>query len=104
LPFTGFIDRVRISNTALTASQLDSDAANPAVVVPALRLAIGQSQSNVILSWPEADSSSFVLEFSNSLPASTWSPENATIVVVAGQKTVTVPITGSTRFYRLKRP
>ena len=30
LPFTGFIDRIRISNAALTASQLDFDPKNPA--------------------------------------------------------------------------
>lgn len=104
LPFTGLIDRVRISNSALTASQLDSDPLNPAVVAPALRLAIARSQSNAILSWPEANSSGFVLEFSNTLPAVTWSPETTTPALLAGQKSVTVPITGSTRFYRLMRP
>ena len=34
LPFTGFIDRVRISNSALTASELDSDPKNPASLPP----------------------------------------------------------------------
>jgi hypothetical protein len=105
LPFTGFIDRVRISNSALTASQLDSDPKNPAAAPqPPLRLAIARSQSNVILSWPQAGSAGYILEFSNILPNSNWSPEPTTPVVVADQKTATVPITGSARYYRLRLP
>lgn len=104
LPFTGWIDRVRISNSALTASELDSDPVNPVKVAsPPVPLAIGRSQSNVILSWPEANSGGYVLEFTGSL-GSTWSPETTASIVAAGQITVTVPITGATRFYRLKRP
>jgi hypothetical protein len=105
LPFTGLIDRVRISNTALTAAELDSNPLKPApVALPPLPLGIVRSQSNVVLSWPDANSTGFVLEFSNSLPASTWSPETTAPVVATGQKTVTIPTTGSTRFYRLRRP
>jgi hypothetical protein len=105
LPFTGLIDRIRISNSALTAGQLDADAKNPAASPqPPLRVTISRSQSNVILSWPEAGSAGYVLEFSNLLPNSSWSLETTATVVVAGQKTATVPITGSTRYYRLKRP
>lgn len=105
LPFTGLIDRIRISNTALTANQLDSDPKNPAASAQApLRLAIARSQSNVIFSWPEAGSAGYILEFSNSLPGLSWSPETTTPVVAAGQKSVTAPITESARFYRLKRP
>lgn len=104
LPFTGWIDRVRISNSALTASELDSDPINPVKVTSLpVPLAIGRSQSNVVLSWPEASSSGYVLEFTSSL-GSTWSPETTVSIVTAGQITVTVPITGAARFYRLKRP
>jgi hypothetical protein len=104
LAFTGWIDRVRISNSALTASQLDSNPTNTVVITPALRLAIARSQSDVILSWPEASSTGYILEFSNVLPAPTWSPEPTIPIVAAGQKTVTVSPTNSTRYYRLKRP
>ena len=105
LPFTGLIDRVRISNTALTANQLDSDPLNPApsTQLP-LRLAIARLQSNLILSWPEANSTNYILEFSDVLPNSNWSPEPATLFVAGGQKSATVPITESSRYYRLKRP
>jgi hypothetical protein len=104
LPFTGTIDRVRISNTALTASELDSDPLNPKTVNPPVRLAIGRSQSNITISWADAGSTGYLLEFANTLPAAAWSPETATPTVAAGQKSVTVPITGTTRFYRLRRP
>ena len=100
LPFTGLIDRIRISNSALTAAQLDSDPGKPSVP---LRLTIAQSESNVILSWPEDPFAFDSLEFSDTLPNSNWSPELTTPVVEAGQQSVTVPITGSARYYRLNR-
>ena len=40
-PFTGIIDRIRISNSALTADQLDSDAENPAAHPPNNGFAVG---------------------------------------------------------------
>ena len=107
LPFTGLIDRIRISNTALTAGQLDSNPKIPASVpapAPTLRLAVARSQSNVILSWPETDSAGYILEFSDVLLNAKWSPEPTAPVVAAGQRTATVPIGGSARYYRLKRP
>ncbi len=104
LAFSGLIDRVRISNTALAANQLDSDPLNPAVVDTPVRLAVGLSQSNFTLSWPDAGSSGYLLEFINTLPGTVWSPEPATPVVAAGQKTVIVSNPVSTRFYRLRRP
>jgi hypothetical protein len=97
--FAGLIDRIRISNTALTVTQLDSAAANP--IDP--RLTIARSQSDVILSWPEYPLAFDSLEFSDTLPASNWQPELMPPVVVAGQKTVTVPVTGSARYYRVSR-
>lgn len=99
LPFTGLIDRIRISNSALTAGQLDSSALHP--IDP--RLTISRSQSEVILSWPEHPAAFDSLEFSDTLPGSNWLPEPTGPVVVAGQKTVTVPLTGSARYYRVNR-
>jgi hypothetical protein len=57
---------------------------------------------DVIISWPENPLATDTLEFSGSL-SQNWSPEPTPPVVVAGQQTVTVPITGSARFYRLSR-
>ena len=105
LPFTGWIDRIRISNSALTAAELDSDPLKPAASAePILRLAIARSQSNVVLSWTEAGSAGYLLEFSDILPNSSWSPEPTPPEVVSGQKTVTLPVMGSVRYFRLKRP
>jgi hypothetical protein len=69
-----------------------------------LLLTIGRSQSDLILSWPEAASAGYILEFSNILPGANWSNESTAPVVSAGQKSVTVPITQPARFYRLMRP
>jgi Concanavalin A-like lectin/glucanases superfamily len=101
LPFSGLIDRIRISDSALTASELDSDASNPTGLP--LRLQIARSQSSIVLSWPDNPAATDTLEVSNLLPGSNWAPEPTSPVVVAGQRTVTVPPTGSARYYRLKR-
>jgi hypothetical protein len=103
LPFTGWIDRVRISNTALTAAQLDSNPTNPAPVPSSLRLAISRTASVANITWPEAGSSGYVLEFSDVLPG-TWATEPTPPVTTLGQKTVVVPMTAPSRFFRLKRP
>lgn len=105
LAFTGWIDRVRISNTALTVNELDSNPTKPAAVPSApLRLSVSRSQSNLIFSWPAVGSDGYVLEFSASLPSSAWSLESTAPAIAGTQKTVTIPVAGLTRFYRLKRP
>jgi Concanavalin A-like lectin/glucanases superfamily len=104
LAFAGSIDRIRISNSALTATQLDSDPLKPAAVSPpgSLSLDIARSQSSVIVSWPEAGSAGYALEFSTTL--ANWSPDPAVPVIVAGRKTVTVSLPAADRNFRLKRP
>jgi hypothetical protein len=103
LAFTGLIDRVRISNTALAPSDLDSDPLNPKVVNPPVRLAVGRSGSNITISWPDAGTSGYILEFTDRLPGG-WSAETAAPTVAGGQKSVTIPMSGAMRFYRLRRP
>src|SRR5439155_24573222 len=54
LPFTGFVDRIRISNSALTANQLDSDPKNPATTPQPLRIVEIKpdlTTGNITLSW-----------------------------------------------------
>jgi hypothetical protein len=58
----------------------------------------------VILSWSEADSVGYILEFNVDLLSAKWSPEPTAPVVFAGQKTATLPIMRAVRYYRLKRP
>lgn len=105
LAFNGLIDRVRISNSALAPTEFDSNPTTPASVPAApVLLGIGRGQANVTITWPEANSTGYILEFSSAIPAASWTPETAAPVVSGGQKTVTAPITGPMRFYRLKRP
>ncbi len=58
--------------------------------------------TNAILSWPIA-AEGYELEQSNSLDAPSWSDVPQPIVKVAGEQTVTVPPTGTTRIFRLKK-
>ena len=104
LPFTGFVDRVRISNTALTAAELDSDAGNPKEVATPLALGAQCSQSNFVITWPEATSDGYALEYRDTLAGGTWIAEPTAPVIANGTKTVTVPISGLTRYFRLRRP
>lgn len=99
LPFTGWIDRIRISNSAWTALELDSDRVNP--VDP--RLTIVRSQLDVILSWPFHPAAFDRLAFRDTLPGSNWQLVPIQPDVVDGRSTVTVPITESTRYYRVTR-
>ena len=65
LAFTGTIDRVRISNAALTANQLDSDAKNPATAPQSALRIVGikpdLSGGNITLTW-EGGSPQFQVE------------------------------------------
>jgi hypothetical protein len=67
-------------------------------------LGIARSENNVTLSWSAANSENYVLESSNALPSTNWTPVTTPPMVSNGQKTVTEPISESARFYRLRRP
>ena len=57
--------------------------------------------SNVILSWP-TNTTGFVLQStSNLIPSAVWSGVSPSPVVVNARNTVTNPITGAGKFYRL---
>lgn len=102
-PFTGSIDRIRISNSALTANQLDSDPLNPAAPPQTpLRLDVARSGNNLVISWPPP-AAGFHLESSVNLLPGTWSPVTTPPVVVGNQVTVTVGMSGSRTFYRLSQ-
>ena len=67
-------------------------------------LAIAQTNSSVALSWPQMFTS-YTLQFNNtdiSNPAD-WQPVLQTPDVFEGINTVTVPITGTQQFFRLKQ-
>jgi uncharacterized repeat protein (TIGR03803 family) len=71
------------------------------LTLPAPELAIVRSAPNVVLTWP-TNEAGFILE-STTNPASAgfWSPVAPAAVVVNGQNTVTNPVIGAQRLYRL---
>jgi hypothetical protein len=78
-------------------------AACASCVVPAPALAISHSGTNVILTWP-SDFTLFTLQSTTNFTSSTvWSNVSPSPTVIAGQNTVTNPITGRQKFYRLKK-
>ena len=65
------------------------------------QLTIMPSGTNVILTWP-TNALGFTLQSTTNLASpAVWSTNSPTPVVVNGQNTVTNPITGPQRFYRL---
>jgi hypothetical protein len=72
------------------------------VIAPPPQLAILQSASNVIMTWPTSVTG-FTLQSSTNLSSAVWSTVTPSPVVVNGQNTVTNPISGTQRFYRLSQ-
>jgi hypothetical protein len=78
-------------------------AACASCTVPAPTLAINHSGTNVILTWP-SDFTLFTLQSTTNFTSSTvWSNVSPSPTVIAGQNTVTNPIGGNQKFYRLKQ-
>lgn len=68
------------------------------VTAAAPALTVARSGGALVLSWP-ADAAGFVLESSDALPSSSWSPVNG----VANNQVTVSPDVGA-RFYRLRKP
>jgi hypothetical protein len=69
---------------------------------PVPNLTISRSGGNILVCWPN-DGTNYTLEESLTLPSPSWSTSSAPRSVVSGQVCATVPATGSTRFFRLRR-
>ncbi|HEX5398316.1 MAG TPA: choice-of-anchor tandem repeat GloVer-containing protein [Verrucomicrobiae bacterium] len=68
----------------------------------ALRLNILSAGTNVLLTWPVADSG-FTLQFTTNLPPAGWSNVISSPVVVNGLNVITDRMVGKWKFYRLSR-
>jgi uncharacterized delta-60 repeat protein/uncharacterized repeat protein (TIGR01451 family) len=94
--YSGIVDPLKANNSAAVKTIVQSG------IVPTVTLSISLAGSDVIIAWP-VNSGTFILESAPNLNAPVvWSA--ATIpppVVVGGQNTVTVPISGSGQFFRL---
>ena len=69
------------------------------------RLSVVRTGGNVIISWPSADSTGYVVEQTGTLavPAS-WSTSGAALSDDGTTKSVTLPATPGYKFFRLRKP
>jgi hypothetical protein len=64
---------------------------------PALNVA-----TKVVVSWPSATSANWLLESASALPATDWTLVTNTPVVLDGEPSVVLPISGAAQFYRMR--
>lgn len=67
------------------------------------RVQISRSGQNVTLSWP-AEATDYVLETTTSLPAASWATVTNTPTVTTNERSVQLPLTGTAKYFRLRRP
>jgi endonuclease/exonuclease/phosphatase family metal-dependent hydrolase len=91
-PFTGFLDRIRFDNRALTSAQLDFPSA--------ISLGVRKAENAIVLFWPSAKTD-YVLQTSSNLSSLAWS--NVAFTVEGNENQTVVSPAGSTRFFRLKQ-
>ena len=74
--------------------------------LPALpTLSVLRSSENVTVSWPTVDTAGFALEQASPLAAPAgWVTNSATVTDDGANKSVTIPATNTSQFFRLRRP
>jgi hypothetical protein len=76
-----------------------------AYLLPLPTLSVFRSGTNVVVSWPSADTADFTLERAGKLPPpATWVPNAASVTDDGTIKSVTLPATNPAQFFRLRRP
>ncbi len=94
---------VRREIADMQASDLDADYGNGVIAVnaqPSLR--ISRSGTNILLAWPEWASSFVVQESSSALSAQNWSSLTNEPVLTEGEKTLRLPLSATSKLYRLR--
>jgi hypothetical protein len=72
---------------------------------PLPELSVLRSASDVLVSWPSVDTASFALEHSGTLDTmAIWVTNSSSVNDDGTNKSVTLPGTNSTQFFRLRRP
>jgi len=102
--FNGQFDEFRIYNGVVsdTAMAASFSAGPNALFVPLPSLSVALSGSSVVLSWP-LNVPGFTLESNTNFPAASWITVTNPQVLQNGQHTVTVPISNSSQFFRLRQ-
>lgn len=101
--FRGLIDELKVFNKALTLAEIQAAQKAPAATVAVAPGLSAQLQpAGLVVQWESA--STFQLQSTDDLSTGTWT-NVATVPEVAGNRhSVTVPISGSRRFFRLRTP
>ena len=86
----------------ITASKRPYLQATFTVSPPGPTLGVARSGNNIVISWPAA-AADFILESTASLLPAIWSAVTTTPLPVGNQLTVTVGVSGSATFYRLRK-
>lgn len=98
--FRGLIDEIKVFSKALTLEEIQAQqkaAAKAPTVVP--RLAVTRNADSLTISWPTGGN--VKLQSTDHLGSGAWADVTSAPVVNGNQATVTVTITGTSRFYRL---
>jgi Concanavalin A-like lectin/glucanases superfamily/Bacterial Ig-like domain len=107
--FNGSIDEFRIYNGALSASQIAADNALGAnqtrgTSLAAVSLNVTHSGGNVVFSWPTTSALVTLMSSPVLGPGASWTPvavPNGAMTTSGGNYQLTLPISGTTRFFRL---
>ncbi len=94
------INNSAVGYTGLRVENLRVGALPGGAEPPALSVQV--AGPNARISWPSADTG-FSLKLVEGLTGSTWAEVNAPVVVEGDRNVVTVPIEGTTRFFRLEK-
>jgi hypothetical protein len=107
--FAGDFDEFRVWEGAMTADQISADFAAGPDTVPTgpapsgPSLAASLSGQNIVITW-STDATGYGLEASAVVGTQAkWNAVSTPPVVDSGKNKVTVPISGATQFYRLKK-
>jgi hypothetical protein len=71
------------------------------------RLSVSRSGNSVIVSWPAADATDFILDRTSTLtgsPAIPWGPAPETYSTNNGVISITIPSPNGIQYYRLRKP
>ncbi|HYG34438.1 MAG TPA: hypothetical protein VEC99_06615, partial [Clostridia bacterium] len=99
--FRGLMDELNVYNKVLTLEEIQAVQKAPAgvPVAESPKLNVSRNQNQLAFSW--TSSANFQLQYRDELGAGTWNDETTAPAVNGTQRTVTLPMTGSVRFYRL---
>ncbi|MGD0259053.1 MAG: LamG domain-containing protein [Verrucomicrobiota bacterium] len=87
---------------AVAGSSLGTNYGADVAFIPSPALSIVRSGTNALVSWI-TNASGFSLWYATNLPPASWTSNSSPPAIVSGQYTVTNPISGGAKFYRLRK-